>query len=777
MPYSDKEYKVSNVNYLNKDFSSFKNTLMEYAKTYFPNTYRDFNETSPGMMLIEMSAYVGDVLSFYIDQQYKEMMLPLAEERRNVINLANMLGYKVKPTTPSYVDLTFSQLVDADATDSNNIVPNLGQTFALKKGAIISSTSDSTIKFQTLDVVDFAVSGAMDTEPEINSVDSNGIVQTYKIKRKIKAISGEAKQKTFTVGAPQKFLRLTLPETNVIGIISVKDSADNKWHQVDYLAQDKVPIETHYTEGDDVRTSAYQYENGNGTIEVPVPYMLQYLKTPKRFITEINDDNKTSLVFGNGVLRSGQIQESSFIQLDQVGITIPGDDNDISSFVDPLNFSNNTNTLGESPSHTNIYVQYRVGGGITSNVPSGDLTTIDSSADLHGNSTGRSLTVTNESPARGGSGGETIDEIRRNAKAFFASQNRCVTQEDYEARVLSLPAKFGNIAKVFVKRTEIGDFDVNLDTVIPDIENNLEEEISNLSQNRVDISNQVTGNFTDAITSFNTSTEIGDADFVAGQISLQDGIDTINSVISEGTNTFNDNLIDLQQINMALGNISTSVDTTIGSIDVFILSYDNNKNLVTLPSSDLLPHPLQINLKNYLSQYRIISDEIGIKNGKVINFGVVFDVVAHRSSNKSDVKLRCIDTIKNYFTVDKMQFHQPLYSNDLEYELMGLDGVRAVNFIKLTQGNGSSDFSDVIPVPLWDFSLQQCNSGIEEECTRQNSGNNTDLNNNDDYGWMYDFTIFYGDDAPAGDGVILPSTTPSVFELKNPNDNIKGIVR
>ena len=94
--YNKKEFKESNVNYLNKDFSSLKGSLVNYAKSYFPNSYRDFNETSPGMMLIEMSAYVGDVLSFYIDQQYREMMLPLAEERRNVVNMAKMLGYKVK---------------------------------------------------------------------------------------------------------------------------------------------------------------------------------------------------------------------------------------------------------------------------------------------------------------------------------------------------------------------------------------------------------------------------------------------------------------------------------------------------------------------------------------------------------------------------------------------------------------------------------------------------------------------------------------------------------
>ena len=100
MPYNKKDYKESNVNYVSRDFNTLKNSLIEYAQAYFPNTYRDFNETSPGMMMIEMSAYVGDVLNFYIDQQYKEMMLPLAEERRNVVNLAKMLGYKVKPITP-----------------------------------------------------------------------------------------------------------------------------------------------------------------------------------------------------------------------------------------------------------------------------------------------------------------------------------------------------------------------------------------------------------------------------------------------------------------------------------------------------------------------------------------------------------------------------------------------------------------------------------------------------------------------------------------------------
>jgi len=661
MAYSDKDYKVSNVNYLNKDFSSFKNTLIEYAKTYFPNTYRDFNETSPGMMLIEMSAYVGDVLSFYIDQQYKEMMLPLAEERRNVINMANMLGYKVSPINPAYVDLTFTQTVTANSDDINNIVPNLNETFAIAKGAKISSTTDSSIIFETLDIIDFTTSGSADSEPEQNTFDSNGVVETYKLTRKVRAISGEEKSKTFTISSPQKFLKLTLPETNVVEVISCVDSSGNNWYEVDFLAQDRVSVETHYS-GDDGRTTAYNYFNGdNGVSSVPVPYSLQYEKSSKRFITEINEDDTTSLVFGNGVLRSGQIEESAFIQLDQVGITIPGEESDIDTFVDPLNFNDNSNTLGETPAHTTLTIRYRIGGGISSNVPSGDLTTIDSSTDVVGTSGGKNLTVTNEQPARGGSNGLSIEEIKRGAKAFFATQNRCVTQEDFEARILSMPAKFGNIAKVLVDRTAI------------------------------------------------------------------DGGET--------------------------------------TIDVNVLSYNNNKNLVTLPPNSDTVHPIKTNLKNYLDNYRMITDEIQIIDGKIINFGVVFDVVAHRSVNKSDVKLRCINSIINYFNIDKMQFRQPIFLSDLEYELMGLDGVRSVNFVRLGQGHSSTDFLDELNPnedrPLYDFNVSNPDTAIYDG----------------EYGFQYDFSQFYGDNSISSDGIVLPSQTPAVFELKNPRENVKGVVR
>ena len=683
MPYNDKEHKVSNVNYLNKDFSAFKNTLMEYAKTYFPNTYRDFNETSPGMMLIEMGAYVGDVLSFYIDQQYKEMMLPLAEERRNIINIANMLGYKVKPITPAYVDLTFTCLVDADSTDANNIVPKFDEAFAIDKGAKISSTTDSNVIFETLDIVDFTTSSSI--APEQNSFNSNGIVDDYKLTRKVKAVSGETKTIEFTVGVPQKFLKLTLSETNVIDIIKVTDSNGNVWHETDFLVQDRVPIETHYDNSESGRDNAY--DDGTNILTVPVPYTLQYKQTSKRFITEINEDDTTSLIFGNGVLRSGQTLGSDFLQLDQVGITIPGEIEDFDSTQDPFT-GDLQSTLGETPAHTTLTVHYRVGGGISSNVPSGDLITIDSSADIVGTSSGKSLSVTNEYPARGGSAGESVDEIRMKSKAFFTTQNRCVTQEDYEARVMAMPAKFGNIAKVFADRSDLQSI-------------------------------------------FETADINGD-----DQLTLSE----FQSIYGQG-----------------------SLDQVPG-IDLYVLSYDNNKNLVTLPSTGNVTHPIKTNLKNYLSNYRIITDEISIKDGKVINFGVVFDVVAYKSSNKAEVKLRCIDKIKEYFNIDKMQFHQPIYTGDLEYELMGLDGVKSVNYVQLTQ-----DFNNVIGLNgtdlLWDYNKDFPDGADGESHSGQ-------------YGWEYNFSFFYGDNAITEvNGVVLPSVTPSVFELKNPRENVKGIVR
>ena len=695
MPYSEKEYQVSNVNYLNKDFSSLKSALIEYAKTYFPNSYRDFNETSPGMMLIEMSAYVGDVLSFYVDNQYKEMLLPLAEERRNVINLANMLGYKIKPTTPAIAEIDVSQTIAADLTDIDNIVPDFSNAHILDKNMKISSNSDSTIIFETLDVVDFTISSSI--TPSVSNTDENGLATEFTLTRKVKAVSGETKTKTFSIGSPEKFKRITLPDTNIFEILSVVDSSGNKWYEVEYLAQDKVPSEEHYY---GIRNNAYYNIKNDFSEEIPVPYTLEYVKVPKRFITEINDDNTTSIVFGNGLLHEGfsGSLSSGFFQTEQVGITIPGENENINSDISPI-IATTLSSLGESPSNTTLTVTYRVGGGISSNVSSGDLISLPSTPLKLKTGTG-DIAVTNLEPARGGADEQSIEEIKRKTQGNFITQKRCVTKEDYEARILALPSKFGNIAKVSVNRVNESTF------------------IEQLQENQTEL--------------FNEFANLSNAD---GLINFEEFESLYQSIYSSYPNY-----------------LSIS---GVPSVEIHILSYDNNKNLVESPEL------LMTNLSNYLNEFRMITDEFAIYPGKVVNFGVAFEIVAHKYANKQDVKLKCINSIIDYFNIDKMKFRQPIFTSDLIYQLMGIEGVRSVVNLELTQGTPTFDGDIAFDPNLFKYSV---------------SGDTINESGTDGYNWKYDFENFYNG-THSSDGTILPSVEPTVFELKNPNENIRGVVR
>ena len=732
MPYSEenKDLKISNVKYLNKDFTNLKSALIEYAKVYFPNSYKDFNETSPGMMLIEMAAYVGDVLSFYIDQQYKEMMLPLAEERRNVINIAKTLGYKVKPTTPAFVELDFTQTVAADTTDINNIKPAYSQAFVVAANQQIKASSDTTIIFETLDSIDFTTSSSYSGDNvEATNIDQNtGLTSEYTITRRVKAISGETKTKTFSIGTPEKFLKLTLPDLNVIEILSVKDANRNNWYEVDYLAQDKIPVSTHYIT-DPNRSTAYSSLDNQKILSVPVPYTLEYIRTSKRFMVEF-DESATSLVFGNGIIRSGQILENDFFESEQVGITLPGSTSTtLKNSLDPL-LGDENSTLGETPAHTTLTVTYRVGGGTSANVTAGDLITLGTVTLDTGTNNG-TLAVTNEKPAAGGSGTETITEIKERASAFFASQNRCVTRDDYKARVLNMPAKYGNIAKVYVDKVA-------------------SIEVDGQSMN-VDWSN-IVDHLTEQI-------QLGDVN-QSGTIDVADVVGLINSIM--GNESGNMPGVAPQYI----------LDELKHGIAIHTLSYDNNKNLT------LTPPIIHSNLASYLEEFRILTDEVQLHSGKIINFGVLFDVSAARTANKQEVKLLCIQKIIDYFQIDKMQFRQPINTNDLMYELMGVEGVRSVNHVTLTQ-----DFDWSVISGLDNIANQNPAFGpglwTTVYATDLNAFNN-DVDNNggqEGYGYHYDFSQFYGSNPQLEKGFILPSVEPAIFELKHPRENVKGVVR
>ncbi len=759
--YGKENFKESNVNYLNKDFGALKQSLMDYAKSYFPNTYKDFNETSPGMMLLEMNAYVGDVLSFYVDQQYREMLLPLAEERRNIINLATMFGYKVKPIIPSYVNLTFTQILDADANDTSKVDYSTGGIF---NPSIQVKGTENEIIFETLDVLDFKITSSADTQT-INSYDSTtGLADSYVCERVVRAVSGKEKSTTFTIGAPEKFKKLTISDTNLIDIISCIDSNGNNWYEVDFLAQDKVPIETHYT-NDSNRSSPYHNNLSGETSEIAVPYSLSYIKTSKRFTRETNSDNTTSLVFGNGILKDGTLVDDGYIDIQQLGITLPGQYDDLSESIDPL-LGDEYSTLGETPNNTTLTIKYRVGGGINSNVPSGELTVIQDGTVANGSgATISDITVTNKLPARGGKDEETIDEIREKTKAFFATQNRCVTKEDYEARLMHMSSKFGNIAKVYVSRIDNSDG-----------ENLQATEFSNALSSTENRSLSFVRNIRDNIhlQIINAPQDGGGNYLINEQL-----VGRLNDYI------FNYELDQHSQDNAASQNFNTlntySDLTTFSTnyINIYILAYNDNKQLVGNPiqQGTSIPQSLLHNIKTYLDNFKILTDGITIDNGYIVNFGVFFDIVAEKYANKQQVKIKCIEKIREYFNTDKMQFNQPIYKSQLEFELMGVEGVRSLNHLTITQQNdfyykdadgqfnGTADEMLSSPTYLYAFNSELDNGdgtygGFEESGTTG-------------YGYFYDF------DAATVDGIIRPPepTTPAVFELKNPNENIQGRVR
>ena len=451
MAYSqDQKYKPSNVKYTSKDFTSIKSDLVEYTKAYFPDTYKDFNETSPGMMLIELTSYVGDVLSYYIDYNYKENILATATEKRNVVRLSEFLGYKVSPNTPSLARLRVTTDVGVDA-DGNPDYSSAPQN-PINSGLQIQSNIDSNLKFETLGEIDFTVSGSPDV-PSIGaptSFNANGEATGYTLTRFVQAVSGETKTKSFTITSPTKFLELDLGEDNVIEVLNCVDSSNQRWYEVDYLAQDRILKETHYTQ--DGRGDAYNQDivGGGVSTEVAIPFTLDYINTNKKFTTKIDpDDNTMKLQFGNGLNRlniSGSSGASLFSMIEQQGLNLSGVPSSvINASLNNLTTNNSLN-LGETPSNTIMTITYRVGGGADSNAQAGELTKINNSDE--------SITVTNDVPALGGTDGQTVDEIRENAKSFFASQLRCVTREDYQARILNLPAKFGNIAKCYVHRND-----------------------------------------------------------------------------------------------------------------------------------------------------------------------------------------------------------------------------------------------------------------------------------------------------------------------------------
>ena len=442
--------KVSNktqdkdIKYLSKDYNSFKDQLMDFAEVYFPNNFNDFSEGNPGMMFMEMAAYVGDVLSYYTDTQLQESFLLLAKEKENLFNLAYAMGYKPKVIDASNVDLELFQLLPSTGA-SGNYQPDFNYCLQINPNSTFNSTEGPT--FYTNNEVDFKVSSSFNpTELSIYQYDSSNNPEYYLLKKKTKAISGETKKQIFTCGAAEAFKTFTLFDTNIISIESIKDADGNEYYEVPYLAQDLI-----FQQVENVGTNDPELLGFNGE----TPYLLKTLKSSRRFVSRFKANNQLEIQFGAG--SSDKADEQIIPNPDNIGLGIKDGRSKLDTAYDPSNFLM-TKAYGQVPSNTTLTVTYLVGGGITSNVNANTITDIDTlflsnEPNLNGsllNFVKTSIAVNNPEAAKGGGDGDSIEEIRENTMAQFATQQRTVTKEDYIIRTLSMPSKFGRVAKAYI---------------------------------------------------------------------------------------------------------------------------------------------------------------------------------------------------------------------------------------------------------------------------------------------------------------------------------------
>jgi hypothetical protein len=431
----------TDIKYLNKDFSGFKSALIEYAKAYFPSSYNDFSTSSPGTMFIDMASYVGDVMSFYLDNQIQENFLEYAKQYNNLYTLAYMFGYRPKVTSAAITTLDVYQQIPATGTSYE---PDFNYAMTINEGMQVRSNVNTSNYFYCPNKIDFNLSSSVNpTEISVYTT-VGGNPNTYLLKKQTQALSGQVKTTSLSFGAAERFPTRTIQDNNIIEIVSVYDDNGNRWYEVPYLAQNFIlnPVQNtalNYPE-------LYQEAN-------QVPYIIERLPVSRRFVSRFTTAASLELEFGAGIQAVSGTVPNPF----NVGIgTVNGVDL-LNTAYDPTNFVVNS-TYGLAPSNVNLTVNYLVGGGAGANVNTNVLTNLVTSSISFTNTVDPNIAATiqntlatnNSVQATGGGDGDSVEGLKLNTLAAFPSQMRAVTQQDYLGTVLGMPGKFGQVAKAYV---------------------------------------------------------------------------------------------------------------------------------------------------------------------------------------------------------------------------------------------------------------------------------------------------------------------------------------
>jgi hypothetical protein len=605
------------IKYINRDFPSFRQRLIEYSKTYFPQTYTDFSPTSPGMMFMEQAAYVGDVLSFYLDNQFQETFMQYAQQTNNVFELAYMFGYKPKTTSAAQTVIDFYQQLPSKNDGSGNFIPDYDYSLNIKENTTISTPNGNT--FLTQDKIDFSVSSSNDpTEISVYQTAGN-IPQYFLLKKQRKAISAQINTINFNFSSPIPFQTVNIADVNIIKILDVTDSDGNVWYEVDHLGQEMVL--------DSIKNTNINDPNKMDD----TPFLLRLKKVQRRFATRFTSLTNLQLQFGAG--SPLDTDEEIIPNPNNVGLGLPFIQEKLTTAYSPVNFLY-TGTYGIAPSSTTLTVRYLTGGGVNSNASLGSLSNLNKANVSFGNNNlipatsdyvFNSLTSINSEPASGGKGGDTLEEIRQNTLASIASQRRSVTADDYLIRALSMPSNYGSISKAHIEQPKLTD-------------------------------NQV---------------------------------------------------------------------STIETLNLYVLSLNSTGQL------DLSSNTLKNNLRTYLSQYRMIGDNIEIKDAFIINIGINFEIIVLPEYNNSEVLLSCIASLKTYFNINNWQINQPIMLKDLYILLDKIKGVQTIKNVSIENKAGTT-------------------LGYSQ--------------------YAYDLT------SATYNQIIYPSLDPSIFEVRYLDQDIKGRV-
>ena len=605
------------IKYINRDFESFRSRLIEFSQTYFPATYNDFSSTSPGMMFMEQSSYVGDVLSFYLDNQFQETFIQYAQQTNNVFELAYMFGYRPKTTGVAQTSVDFYQQLPSINDGTGNYVPDYSYAITINENTTITSQNGSSFIIQ--DKIDFSVSSSLDpTEVSVYQISGN-TPQYFLLKKSRNAISSTINTTSFSFGAPQQFATINIQANNIVKILDITDSDGNIWYEVDHLGQEMV--------FDSVKNT-----NINDPNKIDdTPFLLKLKKVARRFATRFTSLSNLQIQFGAG--SPSDTTEEITPNPNNVGIGLPFQKDKLTTAFSPLNFLY-TGTYGISPANTTLTVRYLTGGGVNSNITANSLTNLNTGNtkfnNFNLNSTTSnyifaSLSTTNPIAATGGRGGDTLEEIRQNTLALVASQKRSVTADDYLVRALSMPSEYGAVSKAYIEQPKLTD-------------------------------NQV---------------------------------------------------------------------STIETLSLYVLSLNSSGQL------DYANTTLKNNLRTYLSQYRMIWDNIEIRDAYIINIGVNFEIIVLPEYNNNEVLLACITALQTYFNIDNWQLNQPIFLRDLYILLDKIKGVQTVKNISIANKVGTS-------------------TGYSQ--------------------YAYDI------EGATQNQTIYPSLDPSIFEIRYPNSDIKGKV-